>query len=277
MGALPGTVQARDNAAQEVDGARQQRDFAAESLRRIGLRVPRIIEGVVDPESGLLDDLDKVYAFRPESFDKIVRRAQALAPVWEAADTWLDDRTPPLPPVVAGTLTHAAFVTLLNGFDERELEVARQDEAFSAARNKVGRDARALETLCIRFLKAASGLADPGSAAEAALATIPTQSASNLPDVLGIRTFSQGGQDGLQLLVAYSPYALAPGETAVLQYQRLDVDPDWLETPYDASGNAIGPFEAGQTVVVRTRVTNASGSREGGKRQLTLLTLPQVV
>ncbi len=40
---------------------------------------------------------------------------------------------------------------------------------------------------------------------------------------------------------------------------------------YDASGNAIGPFEVGQTVKVRTRVTNTSGSRDGGVRQLTLI------
>ena len=60
----------------------------------------------------------------------------------------------------------------------------------------------------------------------------------------------------------------------MLQYQRLDVDADWQDVPYDASGNALGPFQVGQTVKVRTRVTNASGSREGGVRQLTLLAPP---
>ena len=58
---------------------------------------------------------------------------------------------------------------------------------------------------------------------------------------------------------------------AVLQYMRVGIDADWTTVAYDASGNAIGPFEVGQTVKVRTRVTNTSGSRDGGVRQLTLI------
>ena len=115
---------------------------------------------------------------------------------------------------------------------------------------------------------------DPGTPAEAALDTIPTSTQSSLPETLGIRTFTQGGTNGLQLLIAYEPYSLEAGETAVLQYRRVDLDPDWIDVPFDASGNAIGPFAVGETVRVRTKVTNSAGSREGGARQLTLIAPP---
>jgi hypothetical protein len=203
-----------------------------------------------------------------------VSRGRLLAPVWAAANDYQDAQDPSRPAIIVGTATQAWFLTLLNSFGGVQQTVATGVEALDRARGALRRAARELETLCIRFLKAAKGIAEPGSAAEEALDTIPTETTSNLPETLGIRTFSQGGQGGLQLLVAYEPYSLEPGETAVLQYKRVDQDADWLETPYDASGNALGPFAVGQTVQVRTRVTNASGSREGGTRQLTLIAPP---
>jgi hypothetical protein len=38
----------------------------------------------------------------------------------------------------------------------------------------------------------------------------------------------------------------------------------------DPSGNALGPFAAGQTVLVRTRVKNANGTTTGSAHTLTL-------
>lgn len=162
-----------------------------------------------------------------------------------------------------------------------EQTVKHKEQDVDDFRDGLRTAARTLETLRrtaepigIRFLKAAQGTADPGTPAEAALETIPTTTASSLPETLGIRSFAQGGTDGLQLLVAYEPYSLEPGDMSVLQYKRLDVDADWLERPYDASGNAIGPFQVGERVRVRTKVSNSSDPREGSQRQLTLIAPP---
>jgi hypothetical protein len=50
------------------------------------------------------------------------------------------------------------------------------------------------------------------------------------------------------------------------------VDADFTHTmPVDLSGNQIGPFSAGQTVLVRTRTVNANGTRRSAVRRLTLV------
>lgn len=271
---LPGLAQARDDAAQELDEARQARDVAAERLRRTSIRVPLAIEGMVDPESGLLDDLNKVYGVEPRSLARVEARGRRLVPVWVAANGWLAGQTPPLPAIEVEPFTATEYLAALHGFGALKQAVANAEERDDAARGELEAWARTVERLAIRFLKAGRGMALPGSAEETALDTIPTSAASNLPATLGIRTLTQGGVNGLQLLVAYVPYALDPDESAVLRYQRLDVDPEWLEVAYDASGNAIGPFEVGRTVRVRTAVTNANGTREGAPRQLTLVAPP---
>ena len=62
---LPAQSQTRDNNVQAVDNARQASDFSWLELRLISLKVPKIIEGIIDPSSGLLDDLGKVYDIAP--------------------------------------------------------------------------------------------------------------------------------------------------------------------------------------------------------------------
>ena len=251
-----------------MDEARQARDFADGANRLVVLKVPKIIEGVLDPQSGVIDDLAKVYAIVPYSPERVIARGKELLPVWASANNWQAAQMPARSPIVRGTLTqgnfaiqHAAFFPLLQVVKNKEQDLDEFRDALRAA-------ARTLETFCIRFLSAASGLADPGSAAEGALDTIPTATTSSLPDTLGIRTFTQGGTNGLQLLIAYEPYSLESGDTAVLQYQRLDTDPDWQDVAYDASGNALGPFLVGQTVKIRTRTVNQHGTRTSATRTL---------
>jgi hypothetical protein len=272
MDDLQPTAQARDTAVQTVDNAQQTRDFAVTEVRLLDVKVPQIMEGQLDEESGLLDDLGKVYGVDPNTPAKALKRGQLLAPLWASANAWLLGRTPPRPAIVRGTVTQANFLTKLAELTPLGQSVADADEALDAARGLLRRKAKRVESLCIRFLKAARGVADDGSAADEALDTIPTTTVSDLPETLGIRTFTQGGTGGLHLLVAYEPYALEPDETAELQWQVLDVDPGWDHSAaYDPSGQALGPFTVGQTVRVRTRVTNAHGTRDGGARQLTLI------
>ena len=150
------------------------------------------------------------------------------------------------------------------------------DHQLEEARRILREAARSLEKYCIRFLDAALGLSDPGSAEEQALKNIPTTTTSQLPETLGIRTFTQGGTNGLQLLIAYEPYHLEPGEVAKIEWMIVDTDPSFNHNaPYDASGNALGPFTIGQTIRIRTSVTNSHGTRTGGVRQLTLIAPPE--
>ena len=274
--ALPVKANARDVNVQALDGARQARDFSWLSLRLHSIKVPKIIEGMIDPESGLLDDLDKVYAVPPWSPDKTLQRCGLLAPLWAASNAWQLAQVPARPVITRNGVDYNAFMSKIAAFYPLSQAEKTQGLALDGTRAELRKAWRTVELYCIRFLAAAGGLVEPGSAAEAALATIPTTSGSPLPETLGISLFTQGGTNGLQLMTTYEPYSLEPGETAGLQWMVVDTDTGFTHSvPYDPSGNAIGPFTVGQTVRVRTAVTNTAGTRTGGVRQLTLITPPQ--
>ncbi len=274
--ALPGLAQVRDNNVQSVDNARQAKEFSWLELRLISLKVPKIIEGVIDPGSGLLDDLDKVYGVTPWSPDKTTKRCGLLGPVWEAADAFQIAQSPARPVIVRKGVNHDAFMSKIAAYFPLANSVGTAEFHLEEARHALRTAARNVEVLCIRFLRAALGLSDPGSAEEQALQSIPTTTTSDLPETLGIKFFTQGGTNGLQLLIQYEPYQLEAGETATLEWMVVDTDVSFSHSmAYDASGNAIGPFTVGQTIRVRTSVTNTHGTRTGGVRQLTLITPPE--
>jgi hypothetical protein len=56
-----------------------------------------------------------------------------------------------------------------------------------------------------------------------------------------------------------------------VEWMVSGTDADFTHSiPADPSGNALGPFAAGQTVKLRTRVSNANGTTTGSVRTLTL-------
>jgi hypothetical protein len=258
-----------------VDEARQLRDFAFQETRLADLKVPGIIAGMIDAESGLLDDLDKVQAIVPYSPGQAFERGGLLAPVWAAANAWQFAQTPPRDPVVRGTMTQAIIFTRLEALPGKSLQVKAMEGTLRQKRSALRLAAAAVDRMNKRFFAAATGLTDAGMAAADALATIPTETESPLPETLGIRTFSQGGTGGLRLLFTFEPYDDDSATAQVLQFMIEGVDAGWdNEVAVDPSGNALGPFVVGQTVRARTKGTNASGSRESGPRQLTILPPP---
>jgi hypothetical protein len=273
--ALPDLAQALANTTQRLDEARQARDDAAARLLLAVRRLPSVIEGSVDASAELFGDLAKVSGMQPTSFARMVARGRALAPVWAAANAWRAAQNPPRPPIEAAGFTQATFLAALDGFGALEQAVANAEKTESGARETLRTASRDLEQLCIRFLKAAWGLAGAGSEAEASLATIPTLTRTGQPGTLRLGTLSQGGAAGLQVLVAWPKWrAPGEGEVATLEYRRLDLDGEWSTQPCAPEGNALGPFAAGETVRVRTRMTNSNGTRCGRPKDFTL-TAPQ--
>ena len=108
---LPTLAQTRDNNVQTVDNARQAKEFAWLSLRLISLKIPAICEGVLDPDSGLLDDLGKIYAIVPWSPDKTLARCKLLGPFWAAANSWQAAQIPSRPPIVRNTVSQSIFMS----------------------------------------------------------------------------------------------------------------------------------------------------------------------
>jgi hypothetical protein len=81
----------------------------------------------------------------------------------------------------------------------------------------------------------------------------------------------QGGADQVHLLVNYDNASYDATATNTVEWQVAGTDTGFVSSaPVDPSGNPLGPFAAGQTVNVRTRVTNGNGTTTGRPRTRTL-------
>ena len=92
-----------------------------------------------------------------------------------------------------------------------------------------------------------------------------------MPDTIEINTVTQGGEVGRQVLVAYVPGGGAHATTKRVRLQVVGVEADFNQTaPLDASGNALGPFTAGQTLRIITEASNSVGTRTAAPRTITI-------
>ena len=82
----------------------------------------------------------------------------------------------------------------------------------------------------------------------------------------------QGGADHLHILLSYDNGTYDGTATSTVEWLVVGVDADFTHhrVTADPSGNALGPFSVGQTVQLRTRVTNTNGTTTGSVRTLTL-------
>jgi len=88
---------------------------------------------------------------------------------------------------------------------------------------------------------------------------------------LSIKTLAQGGADNLHILIAYDPGSYDGKADSTVEWQVEGIDLDFVNSiPADPSGNALGPFAAGNQVKVRTRVKNSHGTTTGAVRNLTI-------
>lgn len=269
--ALVTTAQLRDNKLQALDDSRQARDLICAQIHLLDVKVPALIAASLSEEPHILADLDKVYAIVAETFSACVARAQKLVPVWKATNAFLAAQSPALPPITRNGKTVANLETLIAQATPAESAVAALESEAGTLRGTLRRDAQRVDRINKAAYKGMMALADPGTPGMDALGTISTESTSLLPDTLGIRSISQGGTNGLQVLVNFEPSTIEPGETRELQYMRDGIDADWTTIAVDASGNALGPFVVGQTIRVRTSVTNSHGTRNSGPRRLVIL------
>lgn len=98
---------------------------------------------------------------------------------------------------------------------------------------------------------------------------------SERPATLGITSVLQGGADQLNVLVGYNNGGFTAGAESTIEWMVDGVDTSFSHSaPADPGGNTLGPFAVGQTVKLRTRVTNSTGTTTGSVRSLKLLAPP---
>ncbi len=269
-------VQARTVAQDDFDEAERAVERALLKMRILSVKVPAIIEAQLSENNSIMSDVDDIYAVPPKTEGPILKRGRMLHPVWVRANAALAALTPaqlPIKRVIAGEeFTAAKLKDLLDGYTGVVKDMRDKESALNDKREDLRKHDRAVDQLCKRWYKAAKAMAEPGSDLETALQNVPTEEGTPAPDAIEINTLTQGGEDGLQVLVSYIPGGGDHATTKKVKY-KLNAETDFgHEMDLDASGNALGPFAVGDVVRVITEVSNSVGTRTIAPRTITIET-----
>lgn len=269
-------VQQRTLAQDNLDACFRAGQDALLRMQALGTKVPAIIEAHLDGNAGIMKDVDDLYATPPRAEAGILKRLRMLLPVWVRADAALAGMTPaelPITRTVGGvSYTAASAKTLLDGYTNVIKELEDKQELLDRKRAELRAHDRAADQLNKRWYKAVKASYDPGSDVYEALAGITTEPTTPVPETIEINTVLQGGEAGLQVLVAYLPGGGAHATTKLLKWQVIGVDAGFDHSvPLDASGNAAGPFTVGQTIRVITEVSNSAATRTTAPRTIVMV------
>ena len=268
-------VQARTAAQDTFDEAYRNVQDALLKMKILGTKVPQIIEGLLDENAHLMKDVNDLYATAPRTEATILKRARDLHPVWVRANAALAALTPSQGPItrpIAGVVwTAATLKTLVDGYTELHQAMQAQSDALEEERSALRVLDRSVDQLSKRWYKVAKASLEEGTEAYGALAAIPTEGGTPAPDPVEIATVTQGGEGGLQVLLAYVPGGGDHATTKLVKWQVVGVDAGFDHSaPWDASGNALGPFAVGKVVKVLTEMSNSSGTRSAAARTITI-------
>lgn len=268
---------AQDRVAKQdlADAAYRARESSLLKMQLLGARIPQIIEGQFSEDDAVVRDLRDVYKVKQTGMNRILERGRRLHPVWVRANTALAAMTPPQPAItraIQGTpQTAAIYLGLVDGFTALTKALSDAEGLYDNAQEALDDHEEECDDLIKRWYRVAKATFEPGTAAYAALESIPTEPTTPYPVPIEISTVVQGGTDGLQVLVNYVAGGGAHATTSEVKWKVVGVDTDFdNNAPLDPSGNAIGPFTVGQVVQVMTQVSNSVGSRTSAVRTITI-------
>ena len=265
-------AQARDDALSAFDAASNAQNQGFLTLVALTMTLPRIAQGDlderIDAEAALLDLLDPVFSITPRGSERAILRGQKLVAALTRIDDYLAGLTPPRSPVKSAGRGVAELSALIAA--QTLATQTREDRAadVSSARSALRVAATVVDRLNKRFFSKLKAEARSNAALTAALGQIET--ASSKPPTLSIHTLRQGGAQNRQLLLSYVNGSFDSDATNSVEW-KVDPDPVFSHSvAADPSGNAIGPFDSGATVRLRTRVSTGGGTTTGSVRTLTI-------
>ena len=272
---INGTALARDIALSAYDGAVNAENLGFLLLRNLGLALPEAAESELmqenekDAKQSLL--LHEVYGITPRSTESALKRAKKAIAALTRINTYLATQIPPRGPITSGGKGLAHLIAADGAQPSLEQAVENTLALANEARNTLDTEATAVDRINKRFYKRLQAEARTNPALAAALSQITTDS-ENLPGTLSIKTILQGGLDQLHILVSYVNGTGSNADDRLIEWMVEGVDTDFVHSAeVDLSGNALGPFLVGQTVKIRTRTVNSSGSRTCAVRTLVIL------
>jgi hypothetical protein len=271
---LNGLAQQRDNALADYDVANNAEYQGFLAISALTLSLPKAAEGdlddAIDAEGDLLDLLSPAYAIKPRTTESALERGRKVVSALGKINAYLAGLTPPRPPVTSGGKGVAQLTAAMDSQPGLGQALENKAADVTEARSTLREAAIAVDRLNKRFYSKLLGEARENAALAAALGQIETEG-SDLPGTLGIRGILQGGADNLHLLLSYDNGSFDGSAANTVEWMVSGTDADFTHSiPADPSGNALGPFAAGQTVKLRTRVSNANGTTTGSVRTLVI-------
>ena len=273
-GNMENTAGIRDTALVSADAAGNAENLNSLLIRNLDLALPQAAKGELDDEnpveSGLLNHLDEAFGITPRTTEQRLQRGKKVVAGLTKINAWLTSRVPPRPPITAGGKGLADLIAAMAAQPGLEQVFEHADADVNTARNNLDTEEHAVDRLNKRFYQKLLAEARTNPALAAALAQIDTET-DKLPGTLSIASVLQGGDNQLHLLVAYVNGTGANADDRLLDWMVVGTDADFTNTTeVDLSGNLLGPFLVGQTVKIRTRTVNGSGTRTSAVRTLVI-------
>lgn len=268
-------AQAQTAAQDAYDGAYRMGGDQLARMRKLGTSVPQIIEAQLAENTLIMKDVEDLYRTSPRTEATVLKRLRELLPVWVRSNAALAALNPPQAPItraVGGTVyTAATAQALLDGYTEQVKTIKDKEELLDAARAALRALDAQTDDLIKRWYQLAKVQAEPGSALAAALEGITTEGGTAAPVAIEIDTLAQGGDSGLEVVVAYASGGGDHATTKLVKWKVEGVDADFTHSePLTPAGNTIGPFVVAQVVKVMTEVSNSSGTRTSAVRTITI-------
>lgn len=259
---LPTLAQTRDNMENNLTEALAAKHTVFDTLKNLYVRVPGLIDGLLDDDDELKEQLDAIYGVdAATSENSKLRRARLILPLWTDVNTARAAATPPKPaltldylevPVTVADFSATIDLALAKQKTEaeRQRDVTNSKSALRAADRTADRgNKRWYQAWLVAF-----PVGTPEG--DAAVSQIPTEQGTANAQALEI--LSADAQPDHTVIVTLDPGGGAHATTKELQYMLPGESEFGHSTPIMADEITVGPFTAGAAVSFRTRVSNSN-------------------
>jgi hypothetical protein len=259
---LPVLAQTRDNKENDLTEALAAKHDVFAKLENLAIRVPGLIDGLLDDDDDLKEQLDAIYGIDPAASENAtLRRSRQLLPLWTDVDAARAAAVPPKPALTVdyqgAPVAVADFSATIDlAIAKQKIEAEKQRDvtnAKSALRTADRKLDRGNKRWYVAWLKAYPVGTPEG---DAAASQVPTEQGTAQAQVLPI--LSAVAQPDHTVIVTLDPAGGLHATTKELQYQ-LPGEPEFgHSTPIIANQLTVGPFTAGVSVSFRIRVSNSN-------------------
>lgn len=259
---LPVLAQARDNAENNLTDALAAKNTVFAKLLDLDIRVPGVIDGVLDDEDELKDQLDAIYGVDADASENhTLRRARLVLPFWTDVNAACAAMVPPDPPITLDyqgvTVTVTDFSATIDAAIAAQKTVAEKQRLVTNAKSALRTADRKTDRGNKRWYKAWLKKYPIGTPeGDAAASQIPTEQGTAQAQVLAI--LSAVPQPNHSVIVTLDPAGGLHATTKELQYMLPGETEFGHSTPITSNSMTVGPFAAGASVSFRTRVANSN-------------------